>query len=52
MLRVEEIADLTGGACDRFDLQAFQEFVLAQGLLPPDILNEAVMNEFVASQLD
>ena len=37
---------------DRFDQQAFHDFVLAQGLLPPQILKDAVMNEFVPSQLD
>ena len=37
---------------DRFDQRAFHDFVLAQGLLPPDILKDAVMNEFVPSQLD
>ena len=37
---------------DDFDQQAFHDFVLAQGLLPPDILKDAVMNEFVPSQLD
>ena len=36
----------------RFDQQAFHDFVLAQGLLPPQILKDAVMNEFVPSQLD
>ncbi|MDJ0907859.1 MAG: DUF885 domain-containing protein [Woeseiaceae bacterium] len=33
-----------------FDQQAFHDFVLAQGILPPDILKDAVMNEFVPSQ--
>ena len=37
---------------DDFDQQAFHDFVLAQGLLPPDILKDAVMNEFVPSQLN
>ena len=37
---------------DKFDQQAFHDFVLAQGLLPPDILKDAVMNEFVPSQLN
>ncbi len=37
---------------ERFDQRAFHDFVLAQGLLPPDILKDAVMNEFVPSQLD
>jgi hypothetical protein len=35
---------------DRFDQRAFHDFVLAQGILPPDILKDAVMNEFVPSQ--
>ena len=35
---------------DRFDQQAFHDFVLDQGILPPDILKDAVMNEFVPSQ--
>ncbi len=37
---------------DHFDQQAFHDFVLAQGLLPPDILKDAVMSEFVPSQLN
>ncbi len=37
---------------DKFDQQAFHDFVLDQGLLPPDILKDAVMNEFVPSQLN
>ena len=36
---------------DNFDQQAFHDFVLAQGLLPPDVLKEAVMTRFVPSQL-
>jgi len=31
-----------------FDQQAFHDFVLAQGLLPPALLRKAVMEEFVA----
>jgi hypothetical protein len=37
---------------DKFDQQAFHDFVLAQGTLPPDILKEAVMNDFVPAQLN
>lgn len=37
---------------DRFDQQAYHDFILAQGMLPPDILKDAVMNEFVPSQRD
>ncbi len=37
---------------DKFDQQAFHDFVLDQGMLPPAILKDAVMNEFVPSQQD
>jgi len=37
---------------DKFDQQAFHDFILDQGMLPPHILKEAVMNEFVPSQMD
>jgi uncharacterized protein (DUF885 family) len=33
-----------------FNQQAFHDFVLDQGMLPPHILKDAVMNEFVPSQ--
>lgn len=31
----------------RFDLMAFNDFIIAQGLLPPRVLEQAVMEEFV-----
>ncbi|MEZ5473555.1 MAG: DUF885 domain-containing protein [Steroidobacteraceae bacterium] len=34
----------------KFDRKAFNDFVLAQGLLPPDLLRQAVMTEFVPSR--
>ena len=37
---------------DKFDQRAFHDFVLAQGLLPPEVLKDAVMNQFVPSQLN
>ena len=37
---------------DDFDQLAFHDFILAQGLLPPEILKDAVMSEFVPSQLN
>jgi uncharacterized protein (DUF885 family) len=37
---------------DAFDQQAFHDFVLDQGMLPPEILKAAVMEEFVPGQLD
>ena len=35
---------------DDFDALAFHDFILAQGLLPPELLREAVTTEFVPSQ--
>ncbi len=35
---------------DRFDAKAFHDFILAQGLLPPELLEQAVMETFVPSQ--
>jgi uncharacterized protein (DUF885 family) len=37
---------------DNFDQQAFHDFVLDQGMLPPEILKAAVMEEFVPGQLN
>jgi uncharacterized protein (DUF885 family) len=34
----------------QFDLMAFNDFIVAQGLLPPKILKQAVMEEFVPAQ--
>jgi uncharacterized protein (DUF885 family) len=34
----------------KFDRQAFNDFVLAQGLVPPALLRKAVMQEFVPAQ--
>ncbi|MDE2136825.1 MAG: DUF885 domain-containing protein [Gammaproteobacteria bacterium] len=34
----------------RFDQKKFHDFILAQGLLPPDLLRKAVLEEFVSSQ--
>jgi len=36
---------------EKFDRQAFNDFVLGQGLLPPRLLEKAVMEEFVAKQV-
>jgi len=33
-----------------FNAQAFHDFILAQGLLPPDLLRKAVMSVFIPSQ--
>jgi hypothetical protein len=36
---------------DKFDRQAFNDFVLAQGLIPPALLEQAVMQEFVPARM-
>ena len=35
---------------DRFNRQAFNDFVLSQGLLPPTLLRKAVEEDFIPSQ--
>jgi hypothetical protein len=35
---------------ERFDLQAFNDFVIAQGILPPNLMKQAVMEEFIPAQ--
>jgi len=34
----------------RFNQKKFHDFILAQGLLPPDLMRDAVMNDFVPTQ--
>ena len=34
----------------KFDQKKFHDFILAQGLLPPDLMRKAVLEEFVPSQ--
>ncbi len=36
---------------DRFNQKDFHDFILKQGLLPPDLLHHAVMEEFVSNQI-
>jgi uncharacterized protein (DUF885 family) len=45
LMETRQAAQLALG--DKFDHQAFNDFVLAQGLLPPKLLRKAVMQEFV-----
>ncbi len=40
--------EVEGRLGKRFDQQKFHDFVLAQGLLPPDFLRAAVLDSFVA----
>jgi uncharacterized protein (DUF885 family) len=35
----------------RFDQKKFHDFILAQGLLPPDLMRQAVMRDFVPGEL-
>ncbi len=35
---------------DDFDQQSFHDFILAQGMLPPELLKKAVMEDFVPAQ--
>ena len=34
----------------KFDRQKFNDFILSQGLLPPDLMTKAVTEEFIPSQ--
>ncbi len=43
-------ADVQKALGAQFNQQRFHDFVLAQGLLPPDLMRAAVMEEFVPSQ--
>ena len=37
---------------DKFDQQEFHDFLLAQGLLPPEVLSKAVDENFIAPRMD
>lgn len=43
--------DVERKLAEKFDRQAFHDFLLAQGLLPPDLMRKAVMEGFVAPRL-
>ena len=34
----------------RFDQQKFHDFILAQGLLPPDLMQKTVLDDFIPAQ--
>jgi uncharacterized protein (DUF885 family) len=40
-------SDVEKGMGPKFNLQKFHDFILSEGLLPPDLLRKAVMNQFV-----
>ena len=45
LLDIRQAAEKAMGP--RFNVQQFHDFILSQGLLPPDLLRKAVMEEFV-----
>jgi uncharacterized protein (DUF885 family) len=42
--------DTTAALGPHMDLKKFHDFILAQGLLPPDLLRETVISDFIPSQ--
>lgn len=42
--------DTEGALGSKFDQKKFHDFILLQGLLPPDLMRKAVMEDFVPSQ--
>ena len=49
LLSIRAEAEIALG--ERFDRKAFHDFILSQGLLPADLMRQAVMEEFVAPAL-
>jgi uncharacterized protein (DUF885 family) len=45
LLEIRQAAEKAMGT--RFSVQAFHDFILSQGLLPPNLMRKAVMEEFV-----
>jgi uncharacterized protein (DUF885 family) len=48
LMETREAAEVALGK--KFNRQAFNDFVLSQGLVPPPVLRKAVMEEFVPAQ--
>jgi len=48
LLEIRHAAEKAMGA--QFDVQRFHDFILSQGLLPPDLLRKAVMEDFVGTK--
>ena len=47
-MKIREIRALTELKLrDKFDQKAFHDFILGQGLLPPEVLTKAVLEDFV-----
>jgi uncharacterized protein (DUF885 family) len=34
----------------RFNLKAFNDFIIAQGILPPELMKQAVLADFIPAQ--
>jgi hypothetical protein len=49
LLAIRKSAEQALGS--KFSAQKFHDFILSQGLLPPDLLRKAVMEEFVAQRM-
>jgi uncharacterized protein (DUF885 family) len=49
LLSLRKEAEAALGA--KFDQKKFHDFILSQGLLPPDLMRKAVLEDFVVSQL-
>ena len=47
LLEIRQAAEKAMGA--KFDVQRFHDFILSQGLLPPNLLRKAVMEDFVGA---
>jgi hypothetical protein len=43
-------SEVEGALGPRFDRRRYHDFLLAQGLLPPDVLRKAVLEDFVAAE--
>ena len=48
LLEIRQAAEKTLGP--KFNVQKFHDFILSQGLLPPDLLRKAVMEDFASKQ--
>jgi hypothetical protein len=45
---LKNLAELELG--ERFKLKAFNDFIIAQGILPPDLMKQAVLQDFIPAQ--
>jgi uncharacterized protein (DUF885 family) len=45
LIEIRSAAEKALGA--KFDAQRFHDFILSQGMLPPNVLRKAVMEDFV-----